>query len=915
MLRRLAQLLQVVLVLVLAVVVALGTALAVVAVRGIPQRSGTAQLPGLAADVSVERDASGITQIYAGNVADLFAAQGYVHASERMWQMEVWRHLDSGTLSELFGASELDTDRFVRTLGWRQAAERDLQAASPEMRAILQAYASGVNAWLDQHRDGSLPFVLAGFLGAGGGLAGYRPARWTAVDSLAWAKVMAWQLGGNLDTEVFNLLLATRVDPAAVAQLSPPYRSSWPVIVPTGAPGSGGAGATAATAPDAAAPGGGSTAAAAAGANTAAATASGASTTAATASLQQPGAGPSSVAPSAADRNALLGLTRLSDSIGQIAGLTPPGGPAAFDGIGSNDWVVAPSRSASGHAILANDPHLGFSMPSIWYMNGLHCAPVSAACPYDVAGVSFPGAPGVVLGHNARIAWGFTNVNPDVQDLFAERVDPSDPTRYEYEGKMLPFTVQTETIKVAGGPDVQLTIRSTVHGPVISDVLKDLLPVSKGGPGLSGSGVVYALRWTATAQPDHTFESILRLDRASNFQQFRDALRLFGAPSQNVVYADVDGNIGYQMPGLVPIRKSGVGSAPVPGWTGAYDWTGYVPFDKLPYLYDPPGGVIVTANNAVVDSRYPYLLTTEWGSGYRAQRILQLIEQGGKLTPQAMVAIQGDTYEGLADDVVPFLAGIVPATADGRLALDRIRQWDHTCPTSSLGCTAFMDFEYRVLRDLFDPRLGSGSQPNDIARLFVGSERSVAAMVALLHQPDSRWWDDPATPQVETRDQVLAQALDQAGADLRAALGDPAGWTWGSLHTVEFDEQSFGASGIPPFHLVFDRGPYPVAGAPLAVDQTAFDLSRAYPDPYQHTPAGNLKTIFAATSGPSYRFVVDTGDLDGARIVITTGQSGVPFDTHYGDLIDRWLADETVTLPFSRPAVDAAATQTLRLAP
>ena len=906
--RWIRRVLSIIVVLLIVVLVATTAGLAVIVQRGFPQRSGTAALPGLSADVQVVRDASGIPQVYASTPSDLFAAEGWLHASERMWQMEIWRRLGSGRLAELFGKSEVKSDAFVRTLGWRQSAERDLAAMDPATRQALDAYASGVNAWLNTHRDGSLPFVLTGLLGAGGGLAGFRPEPWTAVDSLTWAKVQAWSLGGNIDTEIFNALLAGRVDQKAVAELTPRYRSGWPVTVPTGAPGSGGAGAPAGSRSTGSTGGMGTTG------STGAAGSGALASGPVPASVANPGV-PSALA-------GMLDIASVSDRISQLAGFTAPGqaGPA---GLGSNDWVVSGAHTASGHPILANDPHLGVSMPSVWYMIGLHCRPVSVACPYDVAGVSFPGAPGVVLGHNAQIAWGFTNVNPDVEDLFMEKPDPADPTRYLYKGQYLPFTTRTETIKVAGGPDVSLTVRSTVHGPVISDVEDVLRPVAEGGGGLGQPGVVYALEWTATAQVQRTFESILALDRATDFTSFRNALRTFDAPSQNVVYADVHGHIGYQMPGLVPIRKSGDGSMPAPGWDGSHDWTGYIPFDQLPYLYDPPSGIIATANNAAVDAKFPYFIGEDWSAGYRAQRIIQLLKATPKLSVADMRNIQGDT---LVLQAKPFQAAlasssIAPATADGHTVLDRIRAWGGFCDTASTGCAPYSVFVYHLLRDVFDPRLGATGK-DGIARLFVGSERSAEVLIDLLGQPTSRWWDDPSTPTVETRDQVISEALDQAGADLRAAFGDPASWTWGTLHTVTFREPSLGSSGIGPLEAIFDKGPYPVPGAPEAIDQSYYDLSAAYPDPYATAPepapgndAAGMRALFQMVAGPSYRLVIDMGDLDGGSIVLTTGQSGVPFDAHYGDLIGDWLSDRDVSLPFTQAAVNRAATQRLTLAP
>ncbi|MHB8459026.1 MAG: penicillin acylase family protein [Candidatus Limnocylindrales bacterium] len=882
--------LVVVVVLVLVVVLATGGLLASITGRALPQVGGTLQLGGLHGPVTVRRDVSGIAQITADDPHDLFMAQGFVHASERFWQMEVWRHISSGRLSELFGSGSVKTDEFIRTLGWRQAGQRDLDAASPATKAALQAYADGVNAWIGAHRGSlPLPFVVIGAkAGLGGGLGGYEPEPWTPLDSAAWSKVQAWNLGGNFDSEVFRLAADARLgDPALTNQLTPAYPATAPVEVPTGAPGSGGAGATGGTSFIGAGGATGST-------GPAAATAAGSASNPATVST--------------AAANLAAGWQDLATTAGRllaVAGLDGAGGTAGDHGIGSNDFVVSAAKSATGHALLANDPHLGLDMPSVWYMNGLHCRVVSAACPYDVVGVSFPGVPAVILGHNARIAWGATNVNPDVEDLFREKIDPADPSHYLYKGRSVAFTVRHEVIKVAGGPDVAIDVRSTGHGPIVSDV----------SDRLRASGALYSLRWTATAEPDRILDSFFALDTAANWNDFRAALSVYGAPSQNFVYADVDGHIGLQIPGLVPIREDprDLGDRPVPGWDGLHEWTGYVKYDDLPRLYDPPSGIIATANAAAVDPKYPHLIGREWDPGYRVARITSLLTTAaahGGVTQATLSAIQLDTYVGRAPLVIDQLGRAVPTTADGATVLDRIRSWDDHCTTDSTGCAACMTFEYRLLRGLFDARLG------DLARDYVGSTESWQALIALLGQPTSTWWDDPSTPAHETARDVVSRALDQAGADLRSTFGDPARWTWGREHTIAFREPTLGTSGIGPLEWYFDSGPYPVAGAAGAVDNTYSQYSVAYPDPSDPSfvPQG-IRGVFAVTNGPSYRLTIDMGALDAARIVITTGQSGNPFDRHYGDLIGAWLAGGTVPLPFSSAAVDRATATTLTLTP
>jgi penicillin amidase len=882
--RNVRRLLKVVLVLVVLVVLAVGGLMGWVTWRAFPQTSGSLEVAGLVAPVTVLRDDAGIARITADNRHDLFLAQGYIHAGERMWQMEVWRHISAGRLSELFGKSQIDTDKFIRTLNWRGAAQRDLDDLPPDVRADVDAYVEGVNAWLDAHRGGlGMAFVVTGMQNGTGGLGGYDPEPWTALDTIAWQKVQAWQLGGNFDVEAFRMLADEHLgDPARTDELFPAYRADRPVITPTGLAGSGGAGSTlpaGVQAMVAAAPRGHSRAD--------------------RASTPRP-----SLTPAQADawrRVAGLGSKALA-----VAGLDAGGGIASDQGLGSNNWVVAPDLSTTGGALFANDPHLGIGMPSVWFMNGLHCRVVDAGCPFDVVGVSFPGTPGVVLGHNARIAWGATNVDPDVQDLFLEELDPTDPTHYLFRGESLPLSVRHEEIKVAGGAPVVIDVRETNHGPIVNDVdprLKDAPPL--------------ALRWTATAMPDGTFEAVSRIQIAKDFEEFRAALSHYGSPSQNFLYADVDGHIGYVLPGTIPVRADpdDRGERPRDGGDGEHEWTGTIPFDDLPWQLDPAAGMIVTANNAPVDDRYPGFIGEDWDPGYRATRIHELLEtavETGGVTADELRAIQGDTTMLRAGLVTPRLAGIAPTTADGRAVRDMTLAWKGACGADNPGCATYSAFEYELERALFDDDLGP-----ELAREYVGSSRSWEALIALLDEPDSAWWDDTTTAdRHETRDDILAAALDRTGAQMRAAWGAPDTWTWGKMHRATFAEATLGTSGIGPLEWYFNEGPISVGGAAGTIDNNYYRPGRAYPDPNDpdYVPVG-IAGVFDVTTLPSYRLSIDMTDLDGARIVQTTGQSGNPFDRHYGDLIDEWGSNQTLPLPWDRAKVDAAAVSRLELTP
>ncbi|MDQ1324584.1 MAG: penicillin amidase [Chloroflexota bacterium] len=833
---------------------------------GQPQQSGRIQVPGLAADTTISRDVSGVTHIAAQTSHDLFFAQGWLHASERMWQMEIWRRIGAGRLSELFGEGQVATDSFVRTLDWRGAAERDLAILSDETLSFLEAYADGINAFLEGHPNAlGLSFVVAGALaGQGTGLAGLRPEPWTPLDTLTWAKVQAWGLGGNLDTEIFRMLADAQLGDAALTdQLFPAYDPDQPVIAAPETP----------VAAIHVTPRPSSTA----GAN---------------------------VAP---DARAWTSLARIASGIPALAGLAPETDMADKGGVGSNNWVVAPSHSATGGALLANDPHLGLDMPSVWYVNGLHCRPISDACPFDVAGVTFPGTPGVIAGHNGRIAWGVTNVNPDVQDLVEEKVDPADPGRYLTEDGSEPFTVRTETIGVAGGDDVTITVRETRHGPVISDV----------DDRLKATGTPYALRWTAIKEPDRVSEAFLDIDRATDWTSFRSALAKFGAPSQNFVYADVDGHIGYQLPGAIPVRTlaTDIGDRPVPGWDGRHEWESYVPFDDLPSVFDPPSGRIVTANNAVYSDQA--FIGAEYDRGDRAARILELIDAAGdSVTLDTFSGIQGDTVLRRASRLTPALLdlGPEPTTEDGAAVYEAISSWDGRCDTTSTGCSAYLVFENALVRAIFDNELGA------LARDYVGADVATDLAASLLGTSEglaSAWWGDARTGQQGSPAAVVAAALDSAGSQLRRDLGEPSGWTWGRIHTIQFRESTLGDSGIAPLEWYFNAPGAAVDGADGAVNNNYYRLSRAYPDPFDpdFEPATTLDELYSVTNGPSMRALYDMSDLDAGRIITTTGQSGVPFSRHANDWIPKWLANQTVPLPFTDAAIEDEAAATLVLTP
>ena len=798
-----------------------------------PRTRGTIQVPGLHASVEVLRDAQGVPQIYASDTHDLFFAQGYVHAQDRFWQMDFWRHIGSGRLSEMFGESQLETDKFLRTMGWARVVREELAALDPEARATLEAYAEGVNAYLAQRRGPSLSleYAVLGLL-----TPGYTPEPWSPLHSLTWAKAMAWDLGGNMKLELERAVLLRKLGTQRLAELFPAYPSDNPIIV-------GG--------PYAARTGGFSYAA---------------ELDAALPALSRTGARLETL-------NLLLG--------------------GGLEGIGSNNWVVSGSRTTTGAPLLANDMHLGLRIPSIWYENGLHCEVVGAACPLEVVGYSFAGLPGVIVGHNQDIAWGVTNVGPDVQDLYLERLNPQNPDQYEVNGQWVDMTIVEETIQVAGSEPVHLTVRTTRHGPILSDVDDAYAGLAAAQAGATGEPYAVALRWTAL-DPASIVRSELRLNQAHNWDEFRAALRDWDVPSQNFVYADRAGNIGYQTPGRIPIRASGDGRLPVPGWTDAYDWTGYIPFEELPSAFNPPQGFIATANNAVVGAGYPYLITTDWDYGYRARRIVDLLAATPKVSAEDIQRIHGDDYNAMGPLLVPLIEGLAFDEEESHLAETArlLEGWDYQNRLDSAPAALFNAFWRHLLLDTFADEL----PPNWIP----ASSQAFTVVRQLVQDPANAWWDDLRTSTLETRDDIFKTAVAEAVAEVEEQLGkDPARWTWGALHTTTFKNESLGRSGVAPIEALFNRGPFATAGGSSIVNATAWDPVLGY----------------AVTWGPSQRMIVDLADFDRTLAVHTTGQSGHAYHVNYIDMADAWRTIQYFPLPWTREEVTALAVNRLVLEP
>ncbi len=836
--------------------------------RSEPKVSGAATLPGLSAQVKVVRNGKGVPDVYADTTQDLFMAQGYVAAQDRFFQMDLRRHITAGRLSELVGSAGVDTDKVIRTMGWRRVAEQELPTLDSATRQYLQAYAAGVNAWI--HSRSSTSAMALEYAVLGHTYPDYTVEDWTPLDSLTWLKAMAWDLRSDYDDEITRARLAGRMTLKQIAEIYPPYpyaqhqpilgAGDWPPAV---TPSAGSALPRALTTTEAVRP------------SAVPATAS---------SVSGPGT-----------QDAYAGVQAALEAVPELLG--------RGDGIGSNSFVVAGSRTSTGKPLLANDPHLATGIPSIWTQVGLHCRTVSEACPFDVSGFTFAGMPGVVVGHNQSIAWGLTNLAPDVSDFYLEQVQGDTTLR---DGSWVPLQVRQETIKVAGGADRTITVRSTAHGPVLSDVISGVRSAGDSAPvtgGDSSASYAVSLAWTGLT-PAKTADALFALDRARSFTDFRAAAKDFAVPSQNLVYADTAGHIGYQAPGLVPVRASAfVGSPPgywpAPGWSSSYDWKGWVPFDQLPWVEDPQNGFLVTANQAVTQNAVPFL-TSEWDYGFRSQRIRDLLVGGTKVTPEAMADIQTDDRNTFAPTLVKALLGVSlkddPFTREGQ---DLLRHWDYSTPADGSGSSAaaayFNAVWSNLLRLTYDDELPPDAQAT-------GGSQWMEAMTVMLGNPRSAWWDNKSTPGVtEGKDEILRQALVAARLDLTKKLGkDPSEWQWGKLHQLDLEHPVLGGDTVPgPVRWVFNHGGIELPGGSAIVDANGWNAAKGY----------------AVTSAPSMRMVVDLGRLDDSTWVNQTGQSGQPFSDHYDDQLGAWAKGQQLPWAFTSAAVDAASSDVLTLRP
>lgn len=814
--------------------------------QSLPEIDGAVRVAGISAPIEIIRDVDDVPHVFASTRLDALTGLGYVHAQDRLWQMEFQRHIASGRLSEIFGTVTVPQDRFLRTVGFGRAARASWDGAPDWVRAQIDAYVRGVNAFIATHHGRRLPPEFS--------VLRFEPEPWDGVDVIGWSKMMAWDLSGNYSFELLRDDLVRAVGDQRMQQLMPPYPKHGLSIVPEPPGGPEDEGTPAHGGRQAALPG----------------------------ELAEP---PLPNRPRSEAGGETFAWAHALSSSHQIAGELLLGGSLA-ESLGSNNWVVDGSLSATGKPLLANDPHLSAKTPSTWYLAHVQGGDL------DVIGATLPGTPVVAIGRNRFIAWGETNVLADVEDLYRERLD-AEGRRVEFQGRQEPIATRPETIKVKGSEPVHFDVRLTRHGPLVSDALNVInaaLPHEPRPPQLEP----LSFRWTALDPDDTTVQSFLELNVARNWTEFTSALRDLVAPSQNFVYADVDGHIGYYAPGRVPIRAHGDGSRPADGWTGEAEWTGWVPFDELPHLFDPPSHFIVSANNRPAPDGYPYLLGLDWAEPYRAARISSMLRAGSRWSVDDFARMQADRYSLHAETLLPQFLRHVHAHDDlERRAVDLLRQWNRDARPDSAATAIFAAWFHQLTLVLVEKQLGPL-----VAETYSGKFSYVTRFIE--HTLDSGgmgWCGEPEGNRREACDGLVTTALDRAIRDLRERLGgEMSRWRWDAVHPAVFPHQ--GLDGVRVLRPWLSRS------VPNGGDWSTVDVGPvAVEHPYEQH------------SVPGYRQIVDLSSANDSRFLDAVGESGHPLSKHYDDFLGDWGAVRYRPMRFDRGAVEKAAIGRLRLTP
>ena len=791
--------------------------------RPLPQLDGSISLPGLQKEVTVERDNWGVPHIRAASLVDAVEAQGYVVAQDRLWQLDLMRRASRGQLSEIFGQLALKSDKRFRTFGFSRAADRDFAAMDKDSRALMEAYARGVNAFIQQHQN-TLPLEFT--------LLKYKPQPWQPTDSMVIAGYMYQTLTDTWERELDRAKVEERVGADRSKDL---FAVDAPmdhfVVGDPDVPNDGSQASRADPDDD---------------------------------DDDDDDMPTDSILKATVHSPAGVGTPETFADITSalwpsIQGYLEETQSEIRKGLGSNNWVVSGAHTATGKPLLANDTHLELSIPPIWYEIHL------SAPGFNAKGFTLPGAPLIVIGHNDRIAWGFTNNGADVQDLYIETFNPAAPDEYRVNGAWVKAQVFDETIHVKGQADEHLKVVVTRHGPVVH----------------REGDKVYALRWTAL-EPGGLGNTYNWLSTAKNWHEFREVMKRVWGPGQNAVYADVEGNIGYLMAARVPIRKKGHGEVPIPGDTDAYEWTGYIPFDQLPQALNPDSGLIVTANARVVGPNYKPYLTDRWEEPYRTARIYDLLHDKTNLRPIDMLKVETDTYSYphafLADQMASASKKVHPKDARAKKLVDGLRDWNGIADADSSLVSFLVMARRAALELILDPYLGKD------ANLY--SWRSTVFLQKVLTDRPAKW----LPPAYKTYDELLAATADRAVTMLAEQTKSERvdDWQWKELNSLDM-LHPIGREGFLK-HLLS------ITGKPQS---------------------GTGYSVRAATKrhGPSMRFVANLANWDDSILLIPAGESGQVGSGHYTDQFSYWYEGKPIVSPYSDAAEAKARKHTLMLKP
>lgn len=767
----------------------------------LPMLDGEVALDGPKAEIRITRDRFAVPHIRAASHHDALFALGYVHAQDRMWQMEFQRRVGQGRLSEFAGEVTLATDVFLRTMGFYRAAEATLARLDPQTRNSLDAYAAGVNAWLN-NREALLPPEFQ--------ILGIEPEPWKPADTLVWLKMMAMNLSGNWSSEALRARIAARLGERKMRQVWPDYPADAPVALGDQA------------------------------------------------SLWQTEA-----------------LDRLFAAW-----------PANTEGVGSNNWVVSGNRSATGKPLLANDPHLGMQAPSVWYFAHLDDGENA------VIGATLPGVPFVVLGRNRHVAWGFTNTGPDVQDLVVEQINPDNPDEYRTEDGWARFETRQETVLIDGGGEHSFTIRSTRNGPVLFDNAS-----GPQGEGYLEDNQAVAIRWHVLDDDEFSVRAGLRNQSSRSVFDFIDAMRDFHGAQQNMVVADVEGNIGFVAAGRVPVRadrRPWQGMLPVRGWEPHSRRTGFIPFAELPQVVNPASGQVVTANNRITGPGYPHFITNEWAQPFRAQRITDLLAERPTHTVDSFRTIQADQVSLFAREFLPLMLRFDPADESMRQVVAELRAWDGDSAPDRHEPTIFNAWYREFVRQVLIDQAGP-----DFQRLW-SPRAGFFRDVLNARNGAEEWCDDVATEAEEDCTEMLSRSLALAIAELEERYGpDREDWQWGEIHAVLNDHNPF--TNVPYLRDVFD------IVVPFGGDSYTVNVS--------HNRMRDEKAPYTTHSAASLRAIYDLDDLDRSIYIHSSGQSGNPVSPFYDNMTGRWRRVDYIPMSMRPEDIQSGSLGTLVLRP